>query len=223
MPASAGPKRGAQDIVAAGPSHASASGSGSDQPGHADVLEASRAVAKCLNGRFKWALVGGAAVVALGSRRVTEDVDVVIAPPAQLKEAKNALRTDSRFTVDKRTRHTTFASANSARLIDIEFLSYPGTFKAPFVEATDVTKTESGVNVLPVPALLESKCSAIASRSQESKRTTDASDIKFVLDYMVSNGTRTSREEVPSATPAFQEWFEQFVPGSRRLFGKVGL
>jgi hypothetical protein len=187
------------------------------------VLEATKALASCLGGDFKWALVGGAAAVALGSRRITEDIDIVIAPPARLREAKNALRSDPRFFIDPRTRHTTFTSSISPKPVDIEFLSFPGTFKAPFDESTKVMETRSGLNVLHLPFLLESKCRAISSRSKESKRTTDAFDIGFILEFMVKNNLRTSLDEVPSASREFQAWFEDFKSGSTRLFHQVGL
>ena len=187
------------------------------------VLEASRALASCLSGDFKWALVGGAAAIALGSRRITEDIDIVIAPPARLREAKNALRSDPRFFIDPRTRYTTFTSSISTRQVEIEFLSFPGTFKAPFNESTKVIKTRSGLNVLHLPFLLESKCRAISSRSKGSKRATDAFDIGFILECMVENNLRTSLAEVPSANREFQAWFEDFKSGSTRLFHQVGL
>ncbi|KAK3169773.1 hypothetical protein OEA41_009157 [Lepraria neglecta] len=153
----------------------------------------------------------------------TEDIDIVIAPPARLREAKNALRSDPRFFIDPRTRHTTFTSSISPKQVEIEFLSFPGTFKAPFDESTKVMKTRSGLNVLHLPFLLESKCRAISSRSKESKRTTDAFDIGFILEFMVKNNLRTSLAEVPSTNREFQAWFEDFKSGSTRLFHQVGL
>ena len=159
----------------------------------------------------------------IGRWRITEDIDVVIAPPDRLREAKNALRLDPRFSIDPRTRHTTFTSSSSPRQVEIEFLSFPGTFKARFDESTKVTKTRSGLNVLHLPSLLDSKCRAITSRSKESKRTTDAFDIGFILEFMIKNNLRTSLAEVPSASAEFQAWFEDFNSGSSRLFHQVGL
>ena len=197
-----------QARVAAGPSYSGITGSYINSSENEYVLEASRALASCLSGDFKWVLVGGAAAVALGSRRITEDIDIVIAPPARLREAKNVLRSDPRFFIDPRTRYTTFTSSISLKQVEIELLLFPGIFKVPFNKLTKVMKTRSGLNVLYLLFLLKSKYRAISSRSKESKRTTDAFDIGFILEFMVKNNLA---------------WFEDFKSGSTRLFHQVGL
>ncbi|KAI9758787.1 MAG: Aromatic/aminoadipate aminotransferase 1 [Chaenotheca gracillima] len=187
------------------------------------ILEASTALANCLQDRFKWAAVGGAALIALGSRRVTEDIDIVIAPPNRLREAKSALRNDPRFTIEPRTRYTTFASSILSDPIQIDFLSFPATFKGRFEESTGVTMTSSGLKVLQLPFLLESKCDAISERSSEAKRESDAADIMFLLNLMVQYEVRTTLATVPSASAEFQEWFESNFLESAEAFAQVGL
>ena len=80
-----------QQLSRPGPSRAGGQQGSLDRqkPFQEDVLEAVEAVAKGLNNtNSKWAVVGGAGLLALGSPRLTDDVDFVVYPPVELKAAK---------------------------------------------------------------------------------------------------------------------------------------
>jgi hypothetical protein len=188
------------------------------------VLEANGAIARCLEERtdVHWALVGGACLLALGSRRATTDVDIVVSPPNLLGEARSALSTDRRFHTDPRTRHTTYLASNSVA-IEVEFLSYPGTFRSPFDTQTPTLTTPRGVSCLNLAGLLESKCATMPGRSSSSKRETDGRDILFILGEVARSGQTLDRAQVPSANTDFQDWFENIFEGSRAEFQRVGL
>lgn len=187
------------------------------------MLEAVEAVAKGLNNtNVKWAVVGGAGLMALGSPRLTDDVDFVVYPPVELKVAKNELRKDPRFSIDPKTRHTTFTSSRG-RVVDIEALSSPGTFKGRFDDTTLLMTVSEGVHLLNAPLYLESKCGSLPGRANDEKRETDAIDIRYILNFMIHSNIRTNSSEVPSATPTFIAAFEELQPGARELFHRVGL
>ncbi len=188
-----------------------------------DILEALEALAQCLNPTtIKYAIAGGASLLALGSCRCPADVDFVIYPPTAVKAAKTALQKDSRFTIEPRTRHTTFRS-NSGAFIDIQALSSLGTFKARFDDSTELIATEQGFNLLPASLYLENKCRSLPLSMTNNKKLSDAEDIVFLLRYMIGQNIQTNIKEVPSAPQASINWFNSFVPGSRALFQQVGL
>ena len=62
-----------------------------------------QAIAACLRSRpdIHYAVIGGACLVALGSVRSTLDVDVVIAPPSLLCDARASFRTDIHIILSK--------------------------------------------------------------------------------------------------------------------------
>ena len=56
--------------------------------------------------------------------------------------------------------------------------------------------TATGVHILNLSTLLESKCAAIINRSVEPKRTTDAYDIIFILNLATKEGITFSSDQV---------------------------
>jgi hypothetical protein len=214
-----------QQLSQPGPSRTDGQQSGlnGQLPSRRDVLEAVEAVAKSFNNtNIKYAIVGGAGLVAPGSQRITNDVDFVICPPTALKEAKNELRKDPRFAIDPRTRHTTFTSS-SGRAVEIEALSSPGTFKGRFDDSTPLMTVLDEVQLFNALLYLESKCGSLPGRTSDKKRRSDAQDIFYLLNFMVDSNIRTNSSEIPSATPAFIAGFERISPGTRGLFHRVGL
>ena len=102
------------------------------------ISQASDAVARCLRqSEIHWAVVGGACCVLLGSSRTTQDVDIVVSKPEYVRQAKNLLKTDHRFTVEPRTRHTYFHHQGHDP-IEIEVLCFPSTFQITFDSGTEV-------------------------------------------------------------------------------------
>ncbi|KAI9803020.1 MAG: hypothetical protein M1825_002253 [Sarcosagium campestre] len=212
-------------ILDPGPSRAKQRDSTDDSgPGEGPIKEAATAVAACFGSSVQWAVVGGASVVALGSLRLTEDIDVVVYPPSDVKRTKDLLKNDARFTIEPRTRRTFFTDPTSRQRIDIDFLSYPGTFKTPFDASTELVQVGAGIRILTPPTLLESKCASLLSRSSDDKKVTDVADIEFLLEYMDQNGYRIRTEQVPSATKAFQGWLaKEYLAESVAMFSRVGL
>src|SRR5579862_4829864 len=120
------------------------------------IEEASIAVSRALQSSVtRWALVGGAALAALGSKRTTTDVDIV-SVPGGIRMLKDALATDSRFNVDPRTRHTHF-NCTAGGQVEIQIVAPPGTFGSRFDANTVVLERPYGIRVLNPIALLESK------------------------------------------------------------------
>ena len=77
--------------------------------------------------------------------------------------------------------------------------------------------------VLDPVQLLESKCVAIATRSNDSKRKNDRRDIIYLLEHMVKNNITTTPEQVPSATEPFKAYFRLNGEGTSHLWTSVGL
>jgi len=213
-----------QQLSRPSPSRAGSRQAGLDgeEPRQGDVMEAVEAVAKSLNNtNIKWAIVGGAGLMALGSPRLTGDVDSVVYPPVELKAAKDELRKDPRFSIDQRTRHTAFKSS-SGRAVEIEALSSPGTFKGRFDDTTQLMTVPGGVHLLNASIYLESKRGSLPGRPNDRKRNSDATDIRYILNFMICSKISTNSSEVPSATPAFIAGLERMYPGTGELFHRVG-
>jgi hypothetical protein len=148
-------------------------------------------------------LVGGAGVVALGSMRTTEDVDIV-SVLGGIRIIRDAVAADPRFEVDPRTRHTYFNCTGGER-VEVQIISPPGTFASRFDTNTVILELPHGVRVLDPVVLLDSKCHSILGRSSQAKRLSDAQDILFLLDYLYQHGIRTSPTEV-RIDKSFKDW-----------------
>jgi len=161
-------------------------------------------------------------LIALGSLRMTEDVDFVVYLLVELIAAKNELQKDTRFSIDLRTRHTTFTSSSGCA-VEIEALSSPRTFKGHFDDTTLLITVLEGVHLLNAPLYLESKCGSLPGRGNNKKRNTDATDIRYILNFIIQSNIHTDSSKVPSATPDFIAGFEIMQPGATKLFHQVGL
>lgn len=160
-----------------------------------NVQDATRAVGTALAEK-KYAIVGGAACVLLGSRRVTKDVDFVV-PKGETVEARKILKGTPNFTVEPRTAHTYYKS-ESSKPLEIEILTPPVRFQDKFDSDTP-TITHHNVKVLKPALLLNAKCCSILSRASDDKKASDAVDIQFLLEYHVQTKTKLTAEEVPMA------------------------
>lgn len=163
----------------------------------ADVPNTCSALAHQLNqANFVYAIVGGAACQLYGSRRVTEDVDIVVLPNTTAS-ARKAIAQDPTFTVERRTKHTTRHG------IRIDILSPPVMWQSNF-DATTMTleiPCVGGIKarVLHPLLLLNNKCGSISNRSGAEKKDSDYIDIVFLLRYCVRNGIRPTAGSVPNA------------------------
>lgn len=181
------------------------------------ILAAAHAVARSLEGsEIPYAIVGGAACLLLGSARLTSDVDFVV-PMGRVRDARQLLRAynsgdsdrqgDSkagdRFAVQSRTNHTTYLSDPP---IEIQILAPPALFREPFDE-TSPTVDVDGIRVLKPTLLLNAKCRSVLARAQQDKKTSDAHDIRFLLQWCAANGVSPTASEVPNATKDFVNAF----------------
>lgn len=162
-----------------------------------DITRAAIAVAQALAG-LPYAIVGGAACLLLGAERTTTDVDVVV-PAGGIVSARSRLAKAPGFVVHKQTRHTVYAGS-----VDIELLSPPGMFRAPFDanhEVWEVARGGVGIRVLHPLALLNAKCGSVVQRG-DAKRQSDYGDIVFLLRWLVAHDIFPTRDKVPNATGA---------------------
>jgi hypothetical protein len=138
-----------------------------------------------------------------------------------VKQAKDLLRVDCRFTVEPRTRHTYF-HPQAHNPIEIEVLCYPSTFKITFNSETEILDM-NGIRLLHPVTLLNSKCDAVIQRSSMSKREPDTDDITFILLLAIERGMRFDLDEVLSASEDLQNTLEHLREGIKQLFQAVGL
>ena len=69
--------------------------------------------------------------------------------------------------------------------------------------------------------LLNAKCGSILGRSTDAKRATDATDIKFLLNWCASNQMYPTAEEVSQATTEFVEYFVS-IHGEPEIWTNAG-
>ena len=165
------------------------------------IRDAACAVGVAL-GPQKYAVVGGAACVLLGSLRITTDVDLVV-PQGKTVVARNKFRSSEAFTVDAVTAYTHYPTAVP---VPVEVLTPPFLFQGRF-DTNTPTITVQGVSVLKPALILNAKCGSIRNRGNEEKQLNDAKDIIFLLKYLANIGTKPTAAEVPAATKFFFRWF----------------
>jgi hypothetical protein len=174
------------------------------------VIAAAKAVARALqDGGVKYAIVGGAACLLLGSNRVTTDVDFVV-PKGRIKDARLLLKAQAdHFAVESRTNHTVYLSNPP---IEIQIIAPPALFKEPFDEDTETVEILDGVQVLKPALILNAKCRSILGRAGDDKKMSDAQDIRFLLNWCAENDMAT-KADVLNATGEFVEAFVSMYGG----------
>ncbi|KAK3291468.1 uncharacterized protein B0H64DRAFT_246302 [Chaetomium fimeti] len=182
------------------------------------IIAAAKAVAHALkDGSVKYAIVGGAACLLLGSDRATSDVDFVV-PKGSIRDARLLLKAQSdHFSVEARTNHTVYLSDPT---IEIQIISPPALFKEPFDESTETIEILGGIHVLKPTLILNAKCRSILGRAGEDKKMSDSQDIKFLLHWCAENGL-DPRTEAPNATTEFVDAFIAMYGGAE-LWRRVG-
>lgn len=172
------------------------------------VLLAATSIAHALQDRNDFAIVGGAAVALLGGARVTADVDVVVASPVGLREARAALRSAKAFEVEKRTLHTYFE--NGRFRVSIDLLCPGSTFRESFDPQKDITIIKYAGRSAPIlkpVKILNGKCQSLLGRTSDMKKATDAADIVHLLLWLASNPAYFDWESLPNASREFVAWF----------------
>lgn len=142
----------------------------------------------------EYAIIGGAALVALGStQRTTEDVNILVNPETTTS-IKNLLSQTPNFSIDKRTRLLQY-SPN----IRIDVLT-PSLAKIPETEISQAITTKDGVKVVNPTTLLNYKISSAYTRSSEGKKMTDWMDVSYLVNYHVQMGMQLTPGMVSNAT-----------------------
>lgn len=182
------------------------------------VRNAARAVGAALH-QTKYAVIGGAACMLLGSPRLTQDVDFVV-PTGQTGAARQELRNAGVFTIEPGTLHTYYQG------VKIEILAPPALFKEQYNAETPTVEVQQ-VRVLKPALILNAKCRSILGRANEDKKRTDAEDIIFLLRWFVNNPQhpKLTAAEVPNATKQFHDWFTAtYCPsaGDKALWAQAG-
>lgn len=169
-------------------------------------------------GSTHYAVVGGAACLLLGGNRQTTDIDIVVMK-GETKMARDKLATQAaHFSVDPKTRHTNYLSKPA---VAIEILTPPLLFKERFDKDTPTLVVAGGTKVLKPTLILNAKCSAILGRANETKKMTDAVDIRFLLAWCAPKQMWPTASECPNVNRTFVTWFV-FNYGGEDLFQRAG-
>lgn len=145
------------------------------------LLEAFSAAASLLPDAYakEFVLVGGTALLYLGSTRATSDVDFLITAQS-LNAFEAAAKNDSRFSKDS-TEQWHYTSPVSGITIPFEFLAAGGGFVSA---SKDPQPTSLGGFIPSLGELAVMKANAFNNRSEP----TDLSDLGFILRKMSDGG-----------------------------------
>lgn len=187
------------------------------EPPSSFIKAAAQAVALSL-GSTPYVIVGGAACTLLGSQRTTTDVDIVVMK-GETKTVRNKLAAQAtHFSVDPKTRHTEYLSSPA---VQIEILTPPLLFRENFDEATPTVMVGCGIKVLKPTFLLNAKCRSILARATETRKASDAGDIKFLLAWCLSKNMWPTYGECTNINGPFVDWFVTSYGGGD-LFKSAG-
>ncbi|SPO05506.1 uncharacterized protein DNG_08193 [Cephalotrichum gorgonifer] len=189
-----------------------------------DMYEALDAITAAL-ADMPHAIVGGIALMLLGSPRPTKDVDLVV-PDGRAPEAAALLAAGGQFGVETTPagRMRAWFDASSGRRYNVDVLE-PHAIRQVFTLGAPETKLVQGYRVLEPRQLLNFKIASWTDRmcTQSVKKTNHARDITFLVDYLAKKGAVVARGEVYHATDDFLMLFGATYPGSTKLLEKIGL
>lgn len=190
-----------------------------------DMYEALDAIAEALHDDTPYAIVGGLALMLLGSTRPTKDIDIVV-PDGKAAEVATLLAAEGMFgtatTVNGRRR--VWFDASSNRRYNVDVLE-PHDIGQVFTLGVPETKRVQGYPVLEPRQLLNFKVASWTDRmrTQSAKKENHARDILFLVEYLAKKGVVVDRGEVYYATDEFLMLFNATYVGSTRALEKVGL
>jgi len=101
--------------------------------------------------------------------------------------------------------------------VEIEILAPPRLFAEKFDDSTP-TITVEGVKILKPTLILNAKCRSIFGRADERKKQSDATDIRFLLQWCATNGVYPTAEEVPNADKELVSWLINKYPGQDSIW-----
>lgn len=137
----------------------------------------------------------------------------------ETKTARDKLAAQrTHFSVDPKTRHTTYLSSPA---VQIEILTPPLLFREKFDETTPTEMVGCGIKVLKPTFLLNAKCRSILGRATETRKASDAGDIKFLLAWVASKGMWPTAGECFNINSPFVDWFVTSYGGGN-LFKSAG-
>lgn len=189
-----------------------------------DMYEALDAIAEALPD-MPHAIIGGLALMLLGSSRATKDIDIVV-PDGRGDEAAALLAAEGFFgtetTINGKRRVWFDASSNHRYNVDV---MEPRSIGQVFEDGVPETRTVQGHKVLDPAQLLNFKIASWTDRmkSQSTKKANHAKDIVFLAEYLAKKGIIATRGDVTHATDEFLMLFNASYPGSSKLFDRIGL
>lgn len=159
-----------------------------------DIQSCLAAIAWALKGH-EYAIIGGAALIALGStQRTTEDVDILV-KTGTTSTIKNTLsRSSPNFSIDPRTRLLLYSNK-----IRLDVLT-PSLAKIPDSEISEAVTTDDGIYVVRPSVLLNYKISTAYGRSSSGKKLTDWIDVAYLVRYHNLRGIGLELGVVENAT-----------------------
>jgi hypothetical protein len=187
------------------------------------VHEAAHKIGRALF-QEKYLIIGGAALILLGSKRPTADLDILV-PRGTANTAAQILTQSKDFGKQAQGgRHLVWYNAKNRKHYNLDIMEpgYPGVVQE-FPVADGHILNKSFMRLLAPPQLLNTKIHAWRAGNRGDKRGNDLRDIHFLLEYMEEHSLVTSTDEVPSASPDFVEDFCRDRSEFRALFGAVGL
>jgi len=161
-----------------------------------------------------YAVIGGAAMVAMGSKhRTTHDVDILVLTGKTLA-IKNLLSASPGFILNPRTRHLTFSSSAFTGLessIQIDVLTEVFA-NIPATELQNRFLTNPGIYIPAPSVLLNCKIATSYERSTFVKKQSDWSDVAFLIRWHQKNSLPLSLGSIPNATAEAYQDLVRFIP-----------
>ncbi|OAX80514.1 hypothetical protein ACJ72_05153 [Emergomyces africanus] len=155
------------------------------------IQQCAEEVKRCLGGQF--VLVGGAAMILLGSTRTTNDVDVLVSANEDVSALYWSLAEDSAFSNVGGVLYFRAADAN----ITIDILT-TAVETLSFENVQPHLLNIRGIRILKLDYTLAMKIKCFYLRQDDEngreKRSTDIQDVKFLCKMMVEHGEIISDE-----------------------------
>lgn len=183
------------------------------------TLDACQRIARAMNGS-RYALVGGAACIALGARRATADLDIIV-PQGRKKAIQRMIAQQDGFG-EHPISNVPWIRANDGECHTVDVIE-PGSIYAIFDRNTP-TIQYNGLTVLHPAYILRTKIISWSSVDRVGdKHNSDELDIVFLTQFMVQERMVTSPRIVDVADEDFFDIFLPRRPEAKENFRAIGL